>query len=497
MKFFSLIISFLIASLFMVSCQKELFFDQSIGTLKSDSTDSCLGSIVNGTFKADSIIGLSNYIDVQVNVSIPGSYVVKSDTINGFSFYGAGEFGETGINTVRLYGNGKPVDPGWVTFIISYSNTFCLVDIEVLPGISDLPAVYTLGGAGGICSGFTISGTYIQGLELSSANLVLLNVTVSSPGTYSITTSSANGVSFSGSGIFTSVGDAVISLTGSGIPSAAGSFNYSVNSSGSSCVFSIPYVAGGQIATYTLGGSPGNCTLANVAGIYAAGTPVNSSNNVTITVNVQTIGSYSLGTNSNNGVTFTASSTSGFTTIGAQPLILYASGTPTAAGTYDYTITGGGSSCTFSVPFTSTPPTDFITCKIDGVFTTFNNGATFGLSSLSGATVLSIDGSTDATNIDPSISLGIESNASILPGIYTVNQLATGITVRCDYNDVASTNFLAQSLSVNQNPAFTIFITSFTATRIIGTFEGPVIENGGTGPSQKQITEGVFDVPIF
>ena len=48
-------------------------------------------------------------------------------------------------------------------------------------------------------------------------------------------------------------------------------------------------------------------------------------------------------------------------------------------------------------------------------------------------------------------------------------------------------------MNPNQNPAFTITITSITATRCIGTFEGPVKDSQG---NTKIITNGIFDVPV-
>jgi hypothetical protein len=176
-------------------------------------------------------------------------------------------------------------------------------------------------------------------------------------------------------------------------------------------------------------------------------------------------------------------------------LVLYAIGIPAIAGTFNYTISGSGSTCTFSVTYDGAP-TNFITCDIDGVFTTFNIGATAGLDNSSGVPILGIDGSSSTTS-DPSISLQVIKSlgGSITAGTYNVNQLATGIGVSCDYFDATSTDFAAvtDAQNQNQNPAFTITITSITTTRCIGTFEGPVKDSLG---STKIITQGIFNVPI-
>lgn len=48
---------------------------------------------------------------------------------------------------------------------------------------------------------------------------------------------------------------------------------------------------------------------------------------------------------------------------------------------------------------------------------------------------------------------------------------------------------------ITGNPAFTIVVTSVTATRAKGTFSGK-LTNPPTNNAFKTITEGVFDLPI-
>ncbi|HSN60593.1 MAG TPA: hypothetical protein VLR49_06645, partial [Ferruginibacter sp.] len=239
--------------------------------------------------------------------------------------------------------------------------------------------------------------------------------------------------------------------------------------------------------------APGACTTATVAGTYAASTPLTSSNTVTIQANVTTMGSYTVTTNAVNGMTFSA--TGVFTGTGAQPIVLTGSGTPTAAGTNTFT-PGSGSTCTFSITVTGAA-TNFITCKINGVFTTFNANAAGTLDVSAGFPILSIDGET-TSGADPSISFGFAktTGGNITAGTYTVNQLLTGIALGAYYYDASTTEFLAESDVTTQNPAFTIVISSITATRVIGTFFGPLKDNAGAGPGLRTITEGVFNVPI-
>ena len=227
MKFLRNLSVLFFASMLIISCQKELNFDLngvSVGTLK-DSLLQCNPSTVNGVYKVDSILGIENYIDVQVDVDVTGTYTVVSDTVNGYSFKCTGTFGNVGLNTVRIYGSGKPVLEGVNTFIVSYDSSFCLIDVNVIAGNTPPDAVYTLGGAGGTCTGSSLSGTYMEGLPLTPLNTATVAITVTTPGAYDISTTSLNGVSFSATGTL-ALGNTSITLTGTGTPLAAGTFNF-------------------------------------------------------------------------------------------------------------------------------------------------------------------------------------------------------------------------------------------------------------------------------
>jgi hypothetical protein len=76
---------------------------------------------------------------------------------------------------------------------------------------------------------------------LTGANTVVLNVNVSTTGTYSITTAAVNGIQFAGTGTFSATGPQTVTLTGSGTPAAAGTNNYTANAGGTNtCIFSVP-----------------------------------------------------------------------------------------------------------------------------------------------------------------------------------------------------------------------------------------------------------------
>lgn len=119
-------------------------------------------------------------------------------------------------------------------------------------------AVFSFDGAPGGCVAPVINGTYTAGTALGASNTVELDVTVTTAGTYTITTSTSNGISFTGSGTFASAGPQTVTLSGSGTPTTAGTAAFTPGSTG--CTFTVTIVAGSG------GGGGGNFLKCKVAG---------------------------------------------------------------------------------------------------------------------------------------------------------------------------------------------------------------------------------------
>ncbi|WP_010254933.1 hypothetical protein [Myroides injenensis] len=116
-----------------------------------------------------------HYVDIDVNVTNKGIYRIQSNQVNGISFKGTGTLKNTGVNTVRLYAEGKPIAEGNYPFTVTTNSD----------------------GGGNECS-FTINvkgvdyevdlskskylGTYTQNTKLTSANKLEVEVLVKSPG---------------------------------------------------------------------------------------------------------------------------------------------------------------------------------------------------------------------------------------------------------------------------------------------------------------------------
>lgn len=241
MKTLSRISSFLIFTLIIfMACQKETSFEQgsstaSIGSLSVDATGNCLGAVISGTYMKDTAIKSSNYVDVSVKVDTIGTYVISSDTVNGYYFRATGAFSATGTQTVRLVGGGKPLAAGPNIFRVTYNGTVCDFNITVTapPPPAGGSAVFSI-----TCTGATPAGTYVAGTALTSSNTITLNVSVTTVGTWSVTTSPAvNGIIFSGTGTFAATGAQTITLTGTGTPTAAGTNTFTVTGGSATCTF--------------------------------------------------------------------------------------------------------------------------------------------------------------------------------------------------------------------------------------------------------------------
>jgi hypothetical protein len=239
-----LIYSFLTFFFFVLffSCQQELHFDigNASGSLKKDSNGDCLPIVVGGTYFAGKSLGDTNYIEVEVNITSPGTYAIRTDTVNGYSFKGTGSFSTAGSRRIKLAGSGNPITQGSNSFTVIYDTSLCHAEVNVLPaGGAGGPAVFTLQGAPTTCMNAAIKGSYVKGIAVDTGSKINIGINVTTPGTYTISTNTVNGYSFSGSGIFSLTGLQTISLTASGVPVNSGTNVFTVTAGASACTFSV------------------------------------------------------------------------------------------------------------------------------------------------------------------------------------------------------------------------------------------------------------------
>jgi len=201
------------------------------------SPGNCTGADVQGAYVAGTAVTVSNKVTLQVNVTTTGTYTVTTAVVNGVTFSGSGNFTATGPQTVVLAASGTPTAAGSFNVPVTIGTSSCQFPLTVTGAGS--AAVYTFNGAPGNCTNAVINGSYYAGTALTAVNTVVLNVNVTTIGTWNITTTTTTGMTFSGSGSFTATGAQTITLTGSGTPVAAGTFNIAVTTGSSTCSFSI------------------------------------------------------------------------------------------------------------------------------------------------------------------------------------------------------------------------------------------------------------------
>lgn len=254
----------------------------------------------------------------------------------------------------------------------------------------------------------------------------------------------------------------------------------------------------GGTAQYSFSGGTAACTGATLSGTFTAGTAATAGNRVVLNVVVDSIGTYSISTGTVNGVFFSGSGT--FTATGAQTIVLTASGTPTAAGTFNFTV--GSAGCTFSVTVQAASggnTTDYIRCTIDGINKTFNDGALavnfFGTVLINGTENASANNTGNFTIALSNSNL--DSVLSFTPGVFLNLPPLPGKTCLIGYvPDISSTDTTAYgSATAGQPGGFTVTVTSIAADRIQGTFSGTLYDNDGNGSATKVVANGEFSVP--
>jgi hypothetical protein len=324
----------LLLLLILGSCQRENSIEQGVTSVYDfqDVFGDCLGDSVLGNYIAGQVLnGDASYVELKLNVHVPGRYSINSDIQNGFSFAGSGTFADTGLQTVRVPARGTPQQAGISTLRISHNSTFCDINVNVTATAQ----------GGGSCNA-QVAGNYYKDTVLGSNNTVSLSHNYATAGTFLVSTDTINGYYFSKNVTVTAPGATSIVLNGSGTPLATGSNNFTVRFGDSTtCGFPITVTAP----------APGSTGCGTANGTFTAGTALTAAN--TVTVNTHTYastGTFTVQSNTVNGISFGPATTT-VTTAGSTPSItLNGTGTPTAAGTFTYSLSfGDGSQCSFTV----------------------------------------------------------------------------------------------------------------------------------------------------
>jgi hypothetical protein len=341
--------------LLLTTCAKEYSYEGGKGSAEYTfigAPGECAQSVVSGNFYIDTALTPANTVTLMVDVTVGGSYNVSTNSVNGISFSATGNFSDTGIQKMVMKGDGTPDTAGAFIFAIP-GTAGCSFTINV---VAAPPADFVLSGSPNDCTNPVIKGDYVAGMSMSGSDTININVTVNSPGPYTVTTDTVDGINFSASGKFAATGDQVITLKASGTPNDPGIEYFTVKAGGSQCTFPLHVINGPPLATYVLEsgyGVPNAICIHTVNGYYYSATPLSASNTIKMQVYVAETGKFTISTEKINGMMFSLSGT--FTEKGDQFVYLVGSGTPINSGKFTFIpqIIGpeplGGETCAFDV----------------------------------------------------------------------------------------------------------------------------------------------------
>ena len=236
-KRFAFVLAVTSCLLFAVSCQKGIMW-ASIGELKKGADNNCSPITVNGTYSYNQALTDSNYLVVTANITLPGTFDIHTDTVNGYFFAATGTFKTAGLVQVTLAGMGKPSTSGVTDFPVFYNESIC--GVAVTTTSDTLPvAVYSFQDNNKNCLADTVEGTYVNGVSVDTSSVVKVGVNVTTPGSYFIKTELVNGYSFSAGGTFINAGLQTVTLQASGIPKNAGTDIFPLTAGDVVCNFSV------------------------------------------------------------------------------------------------------------------------------------------------------------------------------------------------------------------------------------------------------------------
>jgi len=234
----------------------------------------------------------------------------------------------------------------WLALLTTFVMA-CKKEHSYEKGITNPSSGSLQSGGTGDCLGSTVGGFYKVDTTLTDSNYVDVKVDVTKVGDFTISTDNINGFYFHSAGSFAATGENTVRLRGTGTPQTLGTNIFTVAYDSTQCTFSVITLAGGSggTAVYSLQGSPNNCVPGTTEGTYSVGIATTSANTATVNVDVTTVGTYSIITTAVNGITFAASGT--FSGPGAQAIVLNATGTPAAEGSFTVPVTVGTTTCSF------------------------------------------------------------------------------------------------------------------------------------------------------
>ncbi len=202
-------------------------FNISVGGAAAAATftiNCATAPVVSGTYAVGTALTAANTVAIKVDVTVAGTYSITG-TINGMTFSSAAgaSFATTGTGqTVTLTGSGTPTTAGANTVPLTGGTASCNITVTVNPGTGGA-ATFTVD-----CSTANLNGYLTKGVAIAPVNTITIDVNVTTAGTYTITTTPVNGITYTASGSFPAAGVVTVTLNGSGTPVNSGTFTINV-----------------------------------------------------------------------------------------------------------------------------------------------------------------------------------------------------------------------------------------------------------------------------
>ena len=100
------------------------------------SPNTCMNFTMHGILAKNIPSTDSNYVSIELDVSSPGVYSIKTNTVNGYYFSGTGKVTATGIQKVNLKATGTPIQSGNDLFTVNAITTNCSFTDTVVTAVA-------------------------------------------------------------------------------------------------------------------------------------------------------------------------------------------------------------------------------------------------------------------------------------------------------------------------------------------------------------------------
>ena len=92
----------------------------------------CMSDTIIGNYIKGLPLDTGNYVKIAVNVTVPGTYSISTNAVNGYGYSAAGTFTAKGPQTVYLASSGAPLNSGTDIFTVTAGASSCVFSVTVL-----------------------------------------------------------------------------------------------------------------------------------------------------------------------------------------------------------------------------------------------------------------------------------------------------------------------------------------------------------------------------